>query len=895
MWKNKYLVPGLILAAVLVLLIVAAVWFWPKKQVVEGFQDEAGTSLTDDYKIPDTNKIVENKDDYNVYKNELGISVVKIPGTNFYKQDYIIEIKGTSTKILVYSIITGTEPTPTIPTVNNLKYSQIIGLILSGKIKARHVSKLVGFMNYNRSTSGYGYYVLTDDGTESGFSMIGDIIIPAEQQEIKTSAPENVTYSPGAESIKRAMQPLQFDYYLVFHKDLIDNNNKPNLKLSKSDSGTGGTLNTEIYVYDNGCFINKISKNSGSSVKWVSGKGLTSVYTRYTMYQTIENYYSDFGYIGKPHNTGLADANSSFTFVPFVKADKLTKSPLGDMDVIVEVKSGNSSTNTKTGFRVFDRDNFNKFGRPFNLISSEAIDAIILAANSTQTTAPDVLQQINTEWSIDQRANVIYTGTGTVNLASSTGNKYTYDNLLQIPLSDMYYIKQIYVKNLFNSNYNEGIRVGIKNSRSNDIQYVNFAVTSIDTATNMDYAITIALGTHLIKHSVKTVYGNDIMGDEILIFSKAGFNTQTAADKARDIIITGFPENEKLDYEFLYSKAKEVNGNGTGTKYTDGEVSQLTSADVPSLITCIELDTIPTPLPTLTDDVGKDKKGSSITIYQPNLGDSLYLLFKNNYSNNTFTYPGPVNNNFLYHPDASRLFLTKYVIANKFKIYFNKPGDDKNTWPKSLLSYREYVATGNDINRFKLQFNVTDIRGSINPDSLCPSMDKFITNQLNSEVILDAMEYNDRINTEQAKLLSQKENMLTLLEQQEEINKLNRIINRMIDIENQRQNKTNAQNAIKFTQQIKEAMRLKDVLEARIAKRKKNTLNLAFQVNQVVDTELPTAETTTTTSVTREGFTTQSSSSFQHQAFEDIPIVTDASNKIGNQPAREDDFRITKQ
>jgi hypothetical protein len=155
-------------------------------------------------------------------------------------------------------------------------------------------------------------------------------------------------------------------------------------------------------------------------------------------------------------------------------------------------------------------------------------------------------------------------------------------------------------------------------------------------------------------------------------------------------------------------------------------------------------------------------------------------------------------------------------------------------------------------------------------------MDKFLANQLDSEVILDAMQYNDRINTEQAKLIGQKDNLLTLMEQEEDIARLNRVINRLLDVEKQRSAETNALNTVKFTNQMKEAMKLKEVLEQRIAQRKKNTLDLQFRVNQVVETDqLPTPTTASTTA---------------KEPFEDIPVPTNATNRV--RPAMEDDLRI---
>ncbi len=482
-----------------------------------------------------------------------------------------------------------------------------------------------------------------------------------------------------------------------------------------------------------------------------------------------------------------------------------------------------------------------------------------------------------------QKANVISTDPGVSSPANQTIDEaVSYPYVRKIQLGDTYFVKQICISDLFTSrdltdSTVSDIRIGIKNNRNNTIQFVGFSERLLG-AKGTDYlaAITKSSGPNLVIQDVKTAYGNELSGDEVIIYSKIETN-QTIATPI-NVCITGYPENEKLDYKTLFTDAKPIaglpptkddKGNYQQALYTDGEVSQTTNADVPSHITTVELKQY-------TSASSLLYKPAVTTLNTPANGAKLTVLFKNNYSNNSFQVPGPVNQTFIYHERAPNLYFYKTVIANKFKIYFDKVGNDANTWHAAAVSARGYTPTSADINRFKLEFNVTDIRGSINPESVCPSMDKFLANQLDSEVILDAMQYNDRINNEQAKLIGQKDNLLTLMEQEEDIARLNRVINRLLDVEKQRSAETNALNTVKFTNQMKEAMKLKEVLEQRIAQRKKNTLDLQFRVNQVVETDqLPTPTTTSTTA---------------KEPFEDIPNPTNATNRI--QPAMEDDLRI---
>lgn len=474
-----------------------------------------------------------------------------------------------------------------------------------------------------------------------------------------------------------------------------------------------------------------------------------------------------------------------------------------------------------------------------------------------------------------QKANVISTDPGVSSPANqSIDEAVAYSFVRKIQLGDTFFVKQICISNLFTDPTVSDIRIGIKNNRNNTIQFVGFSEKLINDPNNYLAAITKRSGPYLVIQDVKTAYGNEISGDEVIIYSKIETGKDTPAI---DVCITGYPENETLDYKTLYTDAKPIaglppvadkDGKYPQSLYTDGEVSQTTQADIPSHITTVTLNSY-TPGTSPYDKLAYKSDVKSLNT--PKNGAKLTVLFKNNYSNNSFQVPGPVNQSFIFHEKAPNLFFYKTVIANKFKIYFDRV-EDANAWHAAAVSARGYTPTSADINRFKLEFNVTDIRGSINPESVCPSMDKFLANQLDSEVILDAMQYNDRINTEQAKLIGQKDNLLTLMEQEEDIARLNRVINRLLDVEKQRSAETNALNTVKFTNQMKEAMKLKEVLEQRIAQRKKNTLDLQFRVNQVVETDqLPTPTTA-------------------KEPFEDIPVPTNATNRV--LPAMEDDLRI---
>jgi hypothetical protein len=176
------------------------------------------------------------------------------------------------------------------------------------------------------------------------------------------------------------------------------------------------------------------------------------------------------------------------------------------------------------------------------------------------------------------------------------------------------------------------------------------------------------------------------------------------------------------------------------------------------------------------------------------------------------------------------------MVATKFSICSTGCGSSINnndiTQCVTVQNIKGYTASIADINRFKLEYNITDIRGSINPDDVCPSIDKFVENQLSSELIIDAMDYQQKINDEKSKLQSNKDNLLNLLEQQDEIKQLGKLIGKIKDVNTTRDHQTNAVNALQLFKQMNEYTKLKEVLDDRISLRKKNTFSLAVNVNK---------------------------------------------------------------
>ena len=384
----------------------------------------------------------------------------------------------------------------------------------------------------------------------------------------------------------------------------------------------------------------------------------------------------------------------------------------------------------------------------------------------------------------------------------------------EITLKDTYVLSKLALNNLV-SNIGFTVRILVRNSKLNQIEYVNFddllmANNIIDTE-SMDYLkrTTQRLSTTSLYISNPTnIYGNQLVGDKIVIF------TDSEVLSTSKLYIYGFLENDNYKYA-MTSLSNMLDSN---VYVSDGYNTLISSVGTR------------TQDYTISSFVIKNKSPLP-TACVPQL---FSIVFRNNYTNNIMTYPGPVDGYFIYDSKLigdQMITLPSSMVASKFTLK-SKDNNSNISLCVNISSIRGYVASVADINKFKLEYNITDIRGSINPDDVCPSIDKFIENQLSSELIIDAMDYQMKINDEKAKLQSNKDNLLQLLEQQDEINQLGKIIGKIKNVKETRDHQTNAINALQLYKQMNEYSKLKEVLDDRINLRKQNTLGFDINVNK---------------------------------------------------------------
>lgn len=380
--------------------------------------------------------------------------------------------------------------------------------------------------------------------------------------------------------------------------------------------------------------------------------------------------------------------------------------------------------------------------------------------------------------------------------------KYKYNLVLE----DTYVIKQIYLESF---DINDEFRIGIKNKWRNKISFVSgLDLNDITIEKIFDANSTTFINMTVLKPNSNNIYnkpypldiyGNDLVGNEIIIYNKSSTNSTIKAT------IMGHLENEPFYNHPDYHEIPQEIIDST----PDATTSTATGLDTAHGLTQL----------TFTND------------FMPTDSKEIKVLFENNYSGNRFTFEGPLpKREFIITKIFKSIFFHHTLLANKIII---KDGDGNYVAADKVFKITGYMPSVTDINRFKLEYNLTDMKSSINPDDLCPSLDQYMNDQLSSEIVIDAMDYQDKINMEKMKLSSNKYSMLTLLEQEEDIVKLEKMVKKINSLHQQRKHSTNALNTLQLRRQMDEVLKLREVLDNRIALRKQNTINIPVDINRV--------------------------------------------------------------
>ena len=314
----------------------------------------------------------------------------------------------------------------------------------------------------------------------------------------------------------------------------------------------------------------------------------------------------------------------------------------------------------------------------------------------------------------------------------------------------------------------------------------------------------------------------------------------------RDIMPKKDFENEtsSFDYELI-----TYNKNNVDSKFDSNTNTNIDIFRYPSdrLIYCIKLDY-------------NIKSISNNANPTPNILDTtnspfmLTIQYDNNvYAGNNFT----INRKYTVRSDSNRtttdtraynlknssvmttfIFLAQPIIANYIKITTPQINTTLSNNIRNInitnMTVLGKKPTNDDINNYKRKVNLALSGSGDSADTsadVCPSMDNLIVKQNQAQQICDNIEYQDKIKSEKLRLERNKQYLLKLKDQQEQIDKLNNLIT-YLDNKRQQRNKTvDYSRVMQYQQQKNTANTVRDVANQRLESQDNNRLYMNLNIN----------------------------------------------------------------
>jgi len=298
------------------------------------------------------------------------------------------------------------------------------------------------------------------------------------------------------------------------------------------------------------------------------------------------------------------------------------------------------------------------------------------------------------------------------------------------------------------------------------------------------------------------------------------------------------------DYELI-----TFNKNNVDSKFDSNTNTNIDIFNYPSdrLIYCIRLDYN-------INSISNNANPTPGVLDTTNSPFMLTVQYDNNvYAGNNFT----INRKYTIRSDANRttsdgraynlannnimttyIFLAQPIIANYIKI----TSPQINTTLSNNIR-RINITNMNVLCKKPNNKDITDYKRTVNlalagsgdmsesASDVCPSMDQLIVKQNQAQQICDNIEYQDKIKSEKLRLERNKQYLLKLKDQQEQIDKLNNLIT-YLDTKRLQRNKTaDYSRVMQYQQQKNTANTVRDVANQRLESQDNNRLFMNVNIN----------------------------------------------------------------
>ena len=365
---------------------------------------------------------------------------------------------------------------------------------------------------------------------------------------------------------------------------------------------------------------------------------------------------------------------------------------------------------------------------------------------------------------------------------------------------------------VFNTNTNKKLTIGTIRDENNSVVYTSQIILTIESTTtdvNNDYITGFG------------IYGGDRNLDT---FEKYKDNYKNKIAVNKDLInatltstITENSQSDKIN-KFIFTQAG-ANNNGGGNSANNG-------TDIK--IFYLELDIIRNTSGAFTTD-----KPYNINISYEN------TLYPYNIFNINTTYIVRSDSKIVDNDTGKTyIYLTEPIIANK--LIFTIPKVNK-TVSNIITPQGLTISSVKALSSNPTQSEITDYKQSINiikssqtdendNANICPSINSLVDTQTKTQQICDSIEYQDKVKSEKLRLERNKQYLLKLKNQQDQIDQLNSAIQ---DLEDKRQARSQASDQVRVLQYQKQkgdVSTIKDLVSQRLESQDNNKLYMDLNV-----------------------------------------------------------------
>jgi len=174
------------------------------------------------------------------------------------------------------------------------------------------------------------------------------------------------------------------------------------------------------------------------------------------------------------------------------------------------------------------------------------------------------------------------------------------------------------------------------------------------------------------------------------------------------------------------------------------------------------------------------------------------------------------------------IILDEPIIASKLIISTNI---ENNALELNAITINSSNPNSDDITEFKATVNLVINKNNSLETNICPSINELVDKQNKTQEICDNLEYQDKIKSEKIRLERNKQYLLKLKNQQEQISDLNKVIHELEDKREARATTADQIRVLQYQKQKGDASTIRDLANQRIESQDNNKLFMDLNLN----------------------------------------------------------------